>query len=289
MKRYISYFAVLLAVLLGAACSKDDSAAGSDNRTGVMAMTVSTRQTADTGEYDPLQHQTVYIYNDEGGLLRKYTSKEACPERLELLAGTYRVAVEAGEEAPADFTKRLYKGEETFTVKPAETTNVAVVCQIVNTVVEVKFDDTIAENLAPGYSVWIAGGEKVDEEAAEAGSVPALRFTAEGTGYYTLPAGMTSLAWLFRGTHVESKNVEMEDYIPNVKAGGQVYPHVQIFARSARLYRLRADQRRPRYRRQGRRNHLQPRSGRHSEGFDTPKSRSTDPERRNTGSWPSRN
>ncbi|WP_418814960.1 twin-arginine translocase subunit TatC, partial [Phascolarctobacterium faecium] len=29
--------------------------------------------------------------------LRKYTSKEACPERLELLAGTYRVAVEAGE------------------------------------------------------------------------------------------------------------------------------------------------------------------------------------------------
>lgn len=159
MKRYISYFAVLLAVLLGAACSKDDSAAGSDNRTGVMAMTVSTRQTADTGEYDPLQHQTVYIYNDEGGLLRKYTSKEALPERLELLAGTYRVAVEAGEEAPADFTKRLYKGEETFTVKPGETTNVAVVCQIVNTVVEVKFDDSILQNLAPGYSVWIAGGK----------------------------------------------------------------------------------------------------------------------------------
>lgn len=175
MKRYISYFAVLLAVLLGAACSKDDSAAGSDNRTGVMAMTVSTRQTADTGEYDPLQHQTVYIYNDEGGLLRKYTSKEACPERLELLAGTYRVAVEAGEEAPADFTKRLYKGEETFTVKPGETTNVAVVCQIVNTVVEVKFDDSILQNLAPGYSVWIAGGEKVDEQAAEAGSVPAAQ------------------------------------------------------------------------------------------------------------------
>lgn len=90
-----------------------------------------------------------------------------------------------------------------------------------NTVVEVKFDDSILQNLAPGYSVWIAGGEKVDEQAAEAGSVPALRFTAEGTGYYTLPAGMTSLAWLFRGTHVEGKNVEMEDYIPNVKAGGK--------------------------------------------------------------------
>ena len=81
MKRYISYFAVLLAVLPGAACSKDDAAPGTDGRTGFMAMTVSTRQTAATGEYDPLQHQTVYIYNDEGGLLRNYTSKEACPER----------------------------------------------------------------------------------------------------------------------------------------------------------------------------------------------------------------
>lgn len=160
MKRYISYFAVLLAVLLGAACSKDDSAAGSDNRTGVMAMTVSTRQTADTGEYDPLQHQTVYIYNAEGGLLRKYTSKEALPARLELLAGTYRVAVEAGEEAPADFTKRLYKGEETFTVKPGETTNVAVVCQIVNTVVEVKFDDSILQNLAPAIPYGSPAGKR---------------------------------------------------------------------------------------------------------------------------------
>ena len=84
MKRYISYFAVLLAVLLGAACSKDDSAAGSDNRTGVMAMTVSTRQTADTGEYDPLQHQTVYIYNDEGapmtdGSLESWRSAQQFP------------------------------------------------------------------------------------------------------------------------------------------------------------------------------------------------------------------
>lgn len=138
-----------------------------------------------------MQHQTVYIYNDEGGLLRKYTSKEALPERLELLAGTYRVAVEAGEEAPADFTKRLYKGEETFTVKPGETTNVAVVCQIVNTVVEVKFDDSILQNLAPGYSVWIAGGEKVDEQAAEAGMRPGAQVHGRRDGLLHPAAGMT--------------------------------------------------------------------------------------------------
>lgn len=221
MKRHLLYAAVLLAVLLGAACSKDDAAPATDGLTGVVAMTVSTRQTAGTGEYDPWQHQTVYIYNGDGGLLRKYTSKEALPERLELLAGNYRVAVEVGEEAPADFSKRLYKGEQTFTVKPGETTNVAVVCQITNTVVEVKFDDSIPENLDPGYFVWVVGAEKVDEQAAGAGSVPALKFTAEGTGYYTLPAGTTTLAWKFSGTHVDGKSVEMENVLTDVRANSK--------------------------------------------------------------------
>ena len=82
-----------------------------------------------------------------------------------------RWEIERSNTSTQTFCLQWYKS---ITVKPGETTNVAVVCQIVNTVVEVKFDDSILQNLAPGYSVWIAGGEKVDEQAAEAGSVPAL-------------------------------------------------------------------------------------------------------------------
>lgn len=221
MKRYISYFAVLLAVLLGAACSKDDSAAGSDNRTGVMAMTVSTRQTADTGEYDPLQHQTVYIYNDEGGLLRKYTSKEACPERLELLAGTYRVAVEAGEEAPADFTKRLYKGEETFTVKHRR--NHKRCGRLPNREHRRRGEIRRFDPPEPRPRLFRMDRRRGKGRRASrrSGQRPGAQVHGRRDGFYTLPAGMTSLAWLFRGTHVEGKNVEMEDYIPNVKAGGK--------------------------------------------------------------------
>lgn len=189
MKRYISYFAVLLAVLLGAACSKDDSAAGSDNRTGVMAMTVSTRQTADTGEYDPLQHQTVYIYNDEGGLLRKYTSKEA----LSRTAGTVgRHLSRSGRSrrgSPRRFHETVIQGRGDV---HRQTRRNHKRCGRLpdrehRRRGEIRRFDP-PEPL-PGYSVWIAGGEKVDEEAAEAGSVPALRFTTEGTGYYTLPPG----------------------------------------------------------------------------------------------------
>lgn len=220
MKRHITYIAMLLTALTGASCSQDETPAG-DGRTGVMAMTISTSRAETNGEYDPLQYQKVYIYNSEGGLLRKYAAKDDIPERLELLSGTYRVAVEAGEEVPADFSKRFYKGEETFTVKPGETTHAEVVCKIANTVVEVKFDASIVENLDPGYFVWIAGTDKFDEAEAESGGVPALKFTDEGTGYYTLPAGTTSLAWMFRGTHTSGKQVEMENTLTEVKAGGK--------------------------------------------------------------------
>lgn len=220
MKRHITYIAMLLTALTGASCSQDETPAG-DGRTGVMAMTISTSRAEDNGEYDPLQYQKVYIYNSEGGLLRKYAAKDDIPERLELLSGTYRVAVEAGEQVPADFSKRFYKGEETFTVKPGETTHAEIVCKIANTVVEVKFDASIVENLDPGYFVWIAGTDKFDEAKAESGAVPALKFTDEGTGYYTLPAGTTSLAWMFRGTHTSGKQVEMENTLTEVKAGGK--------------------------------------------------------------------
>lgn len=220
MKRHITYIAMLLTALTGASCSQDETPAG-DGRTGVMAMTISTSRAETNGEYDPLQYQKVYIYNSEGGLLRKYAAKDDIPERLELLSGTYRVAVEAGEQVPADFSKRFYKGEETFTVKPGETTHAEVVCKIANTVVEVKFDASIVENLDPGYFVWIAGTDKFDEAKAESGAVPALKFTDEGTGYYTLPAGTTSLAWMFRGTHTSGKQVEMENTLTEVKAGGK--------------------------------------------------------------------
>ncbi|MFQ9211067.1 MAG: hypothetical protein ACLR3T_06010, partial [Alistipes finegoldii] len=84
MKRYITYIAMLLTALTGAACSQDEIPVG-DGRTGVMAMTISTSRAETNGEYDPLQYQKVYIYNSEGGLLRKYAAKEDSPVRLELL------------------------------------------------------------------------------------------------------------------------------------------------------------------------------------------------------------
>jgi len=220
MKRHITYIAMLLTALTGASCSQDETPAG-DGRTGVMAMTISTSRAEDNGEYDPLQYQKVYIYNSEGGLLRKYAAKDDTRAGRASPPAPGRGGVEAGEQVPADFSKRFYKGEETFTVKPGETTHAEVVCKIANTVVEVKFDASIVENLDPGYFVWMVRVERGWGSGAGGGAVPALKFTDEGTGYYTLPAGTTSLAWMFRGTHTSGKQVEMENTLTEVKAGGK--------------------------------------------------------------------
>ena len=219
MKRFTLY--LLLALVTLSACSKDDTAPADGSGTGVVAMTISATRTQDESVYDPMEHLTVYIYNNEGGLLRKYTSEEAIPPRLELLAGTYRFAVEAGEASPASTTKRYYKGEEKVEVKAGEITNAKVVCRIVNSIVEVKFDASVVENFNAGYFAWVTGDDEFDKQAAEAGSVPALKFTDDGTGYYILPEGTTTLSWMFSGTHSTRGKVEKTGIMPDVKAGGK--------------------------------------------------------------------
>ncbi|WP_295936882.1 DUF4493 domain-containing protein [uncultured Alistipes sp.] len=218
MKRYIIH-TLLACLLLGVACSKSDTISG--DGTGALAISVSATRTPKDNSYDPLEHMVVRIYNSQDGLVRKYESRDAIPERLELLAGTYRITVEAGEIVPASFSTSYYEAEETLVIKAGETIAQAVVCQPVNSVAEVEFDASVVDNFKTGYFAWVTGDDAFDEQAAEDGSVPALKFTDDGRGYYTLPEGTTSLAWMFRGTHSSRGEVEKTGVMTNVKAGGK--------------------------------------------------------------------
>ena len=113
MKKYITA-ALLFCAALTAACSKETAVSADTGDTGALEMRVSATRAEADGEYDPLQRLAVRIYRASGELLRQYTA-ETLPSRLELLAGEYRVEVDAGEAVPASFTKRFYKGEKTFT------------------------------------------------------------------------------------------------------------------------------------------------------------------------------
>lgn len=223
---------LLLCALLAGACSKeraDIPTPGASGDTGALILKIAA--TRSEGEpvtgYDPMQHLTVRVYNAEGGLIRKYTSREELPGRLELLAGTYRIAVEAGESGKtatqgfASFEKRLYRGEKEFTVQAGTTEHVEVVCKNVDTAVEVQFDASVAEALGEEFASWVAAAGTFDLTAVEAGDVPALRFTKSATGYFDLLEEQTTLVWQFSGVHPERGAVVKTGKISDIRQPGK--------------------------------------------------------------------
>ena len=199
MKKYITA-ALLFCAALTAACSKETAGSADTGDTGALEMRVSATRAEADGEYDPLQRLAVRIYRASGELLRQYTA-ETLPSRLELLAGEYRVEVDAGEAVPASFTKRFYKGEKTFTVAAGQTTVAEVECKRQNVVAEVKFDVTVSAAFGENFHAWVVAADAFDEGQVQQGGVPALNYTADGTGYFTMPEGATTLTTRFEGTH----------------------------------------------------------------------------------------
>lgn len=185
MKKYITA-ALLFCAALTAACSKETAGSINAGDTGALEMRVSATRAEADGEYDPLQHLAVRIYRGSNELLRQYTG-ETLPARLELLAGEYRVEVDAGEAVPASFSKRLYKGEKTFTVAAGQTTVAEVECKRQNVVAEVKFDATVSAAFGENFHAWVVAADSFDEGQVQQGGVPALNYTADGTGYFTMP------------------------------------------------------------------------------------------------------
>ena len=120
-------------------------------------------------------------------------------KQLELIAGEYRIAVEAGEAVPASFTKRFYKGEETFTVTPGETTQADVNCRRQNTAAEVKFDASVATAFGTDFRFWIVADD-ASTRKSRAGGRPGAEITPlrRHAGYFTLPEGGDDFRLAFR-------------------------------------------------------------------------------------------
>ena len=84
---------------VAASCSKEATGESGAAGTGVLEMNISTTRAEADAEYDPKDHLVARIYNSRNELIRKYTS-ETFVKQLELIAGEYRIAVEAGEAVP---------------------------------------------------------------------------------------------------------------------------------------------------------------------------------------------
>lgn len=242
----IAYLAVLLFTLSG--CTRElpaDGSVGGDGNGGVLQLSFTLPDQPKSSEesYDILSLSTMRIYKVEsdgnGGstesLIRKYKPATQVPPNLYLASGTYRVAVEAGDNTEATFSRRSYAGEQTFTVLAHETKVIPVVCKLTNVVVKVVFDETVKTKFDNGYHAYVTASETFSETDAENNLVPTLKYTSDATGYFLLPEEVNTLTWGFFGSSsdpdVEKNN--RKTGVIELPKGGMQYTLTYKYSKSA--------------------------------------------------------
>lgn len=145
MKQYIYGFLWLLAILL-TACNNNER----DGLlpTGMLYLNVGTDQTVLTKAEVAVTNEKlkVYIINSEEDttIYNDYLS-ELRDKKLQLPAGTYKVAVSSNQSKDAAWETPFYAGETEVEVKAGEITNAKVVCRIANTKVSVTYSEGVSQ------------------------------------------------------------------------------------------------------------------------------------------------
>ena len=204
-----------LAAGLSGCAEKELVEVSSGSGTGNLKIQVSIPQTKSGEGYDALAYSTVRIYQIVRGsdddmtenLVRRYKPASSIPSNLYLVAGEYRITVEAGTGDEATFTNKTYYGESTFTLEANKEKTVNVECKVVNSVVKVVFDETVRTAFDEGFRTYVSAADEFDRTAAENGTVPTLEYTSDNTGFFILPEDVSNLSWGFYG---ESSDADIE-------------------------------------------------------------------------------
>ena len=109
--------------------------------------------------YNALDRSIMRVYKIENGeekLIRKYQPATEAPGDFYLVAGSYRIKVEAGDQSQATFTNKSYYGELDVDIEPQQTVLKEVVCPTTNIGVKVVFDQTILDKMDPGFKLTSA-------------------------------------------------------------------------------------------------------------------------------------
>jgi len=222
MKKLLIYFVAVSAAVLSVACEKTETDGYAAGEGGVVMRLAQTRAVDVSGL--TLSDCTTFIYQKGTDseptetLIRKY-NPGMCPATIKLLAGSYSVKVQWGERpTAAAFDKCFYEGSADFAITAGKTELVTVSCKPQSTRVEVVFDKTIADLLEAAMltepKAVVALPDDNDTETTDA-----LTFTESGMGYFTMPEGVTTLAWMFDVVHSEKGEVHKSGEITGVEAG----------------------------------------------------------------------
>ena len=219
-KLYIAFVGMACLCL---ACSRDDRALLDGEGTLRLRAQVNdevqiiSRAGAPEGETSPEEELKkncrVRIYKGEK-LIYKHAGWDATLQEpgLSLSSGAYRVRIISGDSVDASFDKKYYEGNKSFEICQAQTTQVKVVCNVMNTLAKVVFDASLEPYLEKGevsVAVDVDGGSLTypyQKEAAE-----------EKTGYYSLPQGKEYLICTFTGVAKNGRKFTQTNRIESAK------------------------------------------------------------------------
>lgn len=222
MKKILKYISLLAGVaFLTAACTQSDIDGNASEEMGTLRLSVNIGGSR-TDAYNALDRSTMRVYKIENGeekLIRKYQPATEAPGDLYLVAGSYRIKVEAGDQSQATFTNKSYYGELDVDIKPQQVILKEVVCPITNIGVKVVFDQTILDKMDPGFKAYVSAIDTFSKTEAENGSVPTLKYTEDATGYYLLPEDVHNLSWGFYSSSTELGSISKTGVIPTPESG----------------------------------------------------------------------
>lgn len=150
----------------------------------------------------------LHIFNSEGAI-RSYTGLSNVPTGpIALLSGDYKIMAWAGDSASADYEKRFFKGETTFTVTKGATTQVDVECKIANVVVSLDIDASVRDLIQDTkVEVWhTRGALDLDNDHERI--------------YFMMPSNDSEIQWKVETTNAATgATVQRSDKIANVQPG----------------------------------------------------------------------
>lgn len=158
MKKILKYISLLAGVaFLTAACSQSDIDGNASEEMGTLRLSVNIGGSR-ADAYNALDRSIMRVYKIENGeekLIRKYQPATEAPGDFYLVAGSYRIKVEAGDQSQATFTNKSYYGELDVDIEPQQTVLKEVVCPTTNIGVKVVFDQTILDKMDPGFKAYV--------------------------------------------------------------------------------------------------------------------------------------
>ena len=214
----IFYSIILLSAACIASCINDKYEDIASDTQGVAAVSFNlpdaVTRAYDSNAYPWKDNCDIRIYkNTELGreLIRHYFGPDEMPAQLWLLAGDYHISVELGSKAPASFTEPSHFGEADFTIDAGRSTDVAVTCNLINTIIEVEYDATIAKIFDTDYRTVVQIADTYDSAAAVEGT-NSLTYTSSRRGYFMLPEGTEKFSFCFLGNSSDDKVGEIHKH-----------------------------------------------------------------------------